>query len=295
MATGLLTIGVGPATRLLTYMVGLNKTYEATIRLGATTVTDDHEGEIVKISPNETLAKITDEDIYAEIKKLSGDILQIPSSVSAVRIQGKKAYELVREGQKVELKPRAVTVFNFNVDKISRVHSDENNSLVTTGDYPETLDSLAVPDSLVIPDSRDINFIDINVSVTCSSGTYIRALARDLGEALKVGGHLTRLRRTSVGPFELKKLNYVSTFAEETAGETTLEPNITPPQEVAKELFDTVTLTESQSVELLQGKRFEVEARDTDLVAALSPTGALLGLVKVKNGVIRAITNFPQN
>jgi tRNA pseudouridine55 synthase len=163
MATGVLVCGVERGTKLLGHLALDTKAYLATIRLGATTTTDDAEGETVTTT---NPAAVTDEAIDAGIAALTGPILQVPSSVSAIKIDGRRAYARVRAGEQVVLPPRPVTVSTFTV-------------LARRG-------------------------ADLDVAVECSSGTYVRALARDLGAALGVGGHLTALRRTRVGPFRLE-------------------------------------------------------------------------------------------
>lgn len=162
MATGLLVLAAGRATRLLTYVTGHDKSYDATIRLGQATVTDDAEGEIVSAAD---ASQVEPGAIQAAIAELTGTIMQRPSAVSAIKVDGQRSYARVRAGHEVELAPRPVTVSRFEVREV-RIASD---------------------------------IVDVDVTVDVSSGTYIRALARDLGEALGVGGHLTALRRTSVG------------------------------------------------------------------------------------------------
>jgi tRNA pseudouridine55 synthase len=169
-ATGVLVCGVGRATRLLGHLLLAEKEYEATIRLGVTTSTDDAEGEVLSRRP---AAGVTDSDIAAQLPALTGPIDQVPSSVSAIKVGGVRAYTRVRAGEEVHLAPRRVTVHRFDV-------------LARRGDESDLLDLL-------------------DVVVTCSSGTYIRALARDLGEALGCGAHLTALRRTRVGSFSLEQ------------------------------------------------------------------------------------------
>ncbi|NJC81742.1 tRNA pseudouridine(55) synthase TruB [Planosporangium mesophilum] len=178
MATGVLVVGVERATRLLTYVIGSTKRYSATIRLGESTVTDDAEGEV---TARASADGITEERVRAELATLTGDIQQVPSAVSAIKIDGKRAYKRVREGEEVALAPRPVTV--------SR---------------------------LVLGDLRpaDGDRLDLDVDVECSSGTYIRAIARDLGAALGVGGHLTALRRTAVGAFTLAEAETLESLAE---------------------------------------------------------------------------------
>ncbi|WBC00201.1 MULTISPECIES: tRNA pseudouridine(55) synthase TruB [unclassified Solwaraspora] len=165
MATGVLVVAVNRATRLLTYVIGVGKTYTATIRLGVSTVTDDAEGEVTARLP---VDGVTEERIRAGLTALTGEIDQVPSAVSAIKINGQRAYRRVRSGEQVELAARRVTI--SRLDPIA-VHPPTDGS------------------------------VDVDVEVACSSGTYIRAIARDLGTALGVGGHLTALRRTAVGGF----------------------------------------------------------------------------------------------
>lgn len=168
MATGLLVLGVGQGTRLLTHLVGLDKTYLATIRLGLSTTTDDAEGE--KTGAISDASGLTRPAVEAALRPLRGDIMQVPSTVSAIKIDGKRAYARARAGEAVELEARPVTIRRFEI--IGMRAQDP--------------------------------FLDLDVIVTCSSGTYVRALARDLGRALGVGGHLTALRRTEIGPFAVE-------------------------------------------------------------------------------------------
>ncbi|HEX5595173.1 MAG TPA: tRNA pseudouridine(55) synthase TruB, partial [Micromonosporaceae bacterium] len=177
MATGVLVIGVGRATRLLTYVIGAEKSYTATVRLGQSTITDDAEGEVVATAPTDAIG---DDDIRIGLAALTGEIDQVPSAVSAIKIDGQRAYKRVREGEQVTLAARRVTISRLEVLAIRRVDA----------------------------------VIDIDIDVTCSSGTYIRAIARDLGAALKVGGHLTALRRTAVGAFGLAEAATLPELAE---------------------------------------------------------------------------------
>jgi tRNA pseudouridine55 synthase len=163
MATGVLVLAVGRVTRLLTYVTGCDKTYTATIRLGQSTITDDAEGDV---TAEHATAAVADTAIHAALATMTGAIAQVPSAVSAVKINGVRSYKRVRDGEAVSLPPRQVTIARLDVDQIRR------------GEH-----------------------LDIDVTVDCSAGTYIRAIARDLGAALGVGGHLTALRRTRVGGF----------------------------------------------------------------------------------------------
>src|SRR5580698_8886888 len=166
MATGVLVVGVDKATRLLGYLTLTEKEYAATIRLGQSTNTDDAEGEIIAAA---SAADVSAETLAAEVDRLTGEIMQVPPAVSAVKVGGQRAYKLTRAGAAPELAPRPVTVYEFTVTAIR----------------------------------LDGDLLDVDATVRCSSGTYIRALARDLGAALGTGGHLTRLRRTAVGPYTL--------------------------------------------------------------------------------------------
>ncbi|BDU07607.1 tRNA pseudouridine(55) synthase TruB [Nocardia cyriacigeorgica] len=178
MATGVLVLGVERATKLLGLLTLTTKAYTATIRLGQATTTDDAEGEILS---TQSAAAVTEADIAAGIAALTGEIQQIPATVSAIKVDGERAYARHRAGEEVRLAARPVTVHRF--DLLDRR---------TAGD-----------------------FIDLDVVVECSSGTYIRALARDLGEGLGVGGHLTALRRTRVGPFTLDHARTLDQLADE--------------------------------------------------------------------------------
>lgn len=189
MATGVLVVGVGKATRLLTFITGHSKTYEATIRFGLTTSTDDAEGALVQALGCTSLSL---DELEKAMEGLRGEIDQVPSSVSAKKIDGKRAYELVREGVEVELKANRVTVSRF--ERCSDLRR-------------ATLDTLSGP----------LEVLDVDVVVDCSSGTYIRALARDLGSALGVGAHLTRLRRTRVGAFTLEDCRTLDSLEDEVA------------------------------------------------------------------------------
>jgi len=171
-ATGVLVLGVGQGTRLLQYITDGKKSYEGTIRLGSATTTDDLTGEV--ISENFAgLNLISDEKIINFLAKQAGEIYQRPSDYSAIKVNGKRAYELARAGQEVQLKERKVTIYSLAVEKITRASEASSSS------------------------------IDVEITVQCSAGTYIRSIARDLGNALGVGGHLTSLRRVRVDPFSL--------------------------------------------------------------------------------------------
>ena len=252
MATGLLVLGVNSSTRLLTYLVGLDKEYRATIRLGAATSTDDREGAVIETAAAGAVDALTDEAIDDGIRRLTGRFDQVPSSVSAIKVDGKRAYALVREGNEVELAPRSVTITAF-----------------------ERLAARSADGSL-----------DLDVRVECSSGTYIRALARDLGRFLGVGGHLTALRRTRIGPFDVTDAVMLD--------ELDRDRDLRTPASVASMLFPTVDLDQQQVVDLAHGKRITVSSQqDGTPVAALAPDGRLVGLLETVNGQARPIVNFP--
>ncbi|MFZ4895919.1 tRNA pseudouridine(55) synthase TruB [Plantibacter sp. Mn2098] len=260
MATGLLVLGTRSATRLLTFVVGLDKEYTATIRLGQETSTDDAEGDVTTTADPAVVDAIADADILAGIVPLTGDIEQVPSTVSAIKVGGKRAYALAREGVEVTLKSRAVTVSEFEVLDIRRTRADDGAGV-----------------------------IDVDVRVVCSSGTYIRALARDLGRSLGAGGHLTVLRRTRIGPFRIED---ASTLEE-------LDPaaSLHTPTDVATALFGALDLTEQETIDLGHGKRLARALPDghTGPIAAVSPDGRLIGLVEAKGTSLKSIVNFPSD
>ncbi|OAH51001.1 tRNA pseudouridine(55) synthase TruB [Microbacterium oleivorans] len=249
MATGLLVLGVGHATRLLTYVVGLDKTYEATIRLGVTTDSDDADGvETARADAG----GVADDAIHRGIRTLTGPISQVPSTVSAIKVGGRRAYDLARAGEQVELKARDVLISRFEVRGIRR-----------GGDV-----------------------VDVDVVVDCSSGTYIRALARDLGADLGVGGHLTALRRTRIGPFDVA----------DAVTELTEDIPLQDAAGVAASLLGTFAVTADEARDLRHGKRL-VGAADrlpTDTPAAIAPDGALVGIVGRRGDDVKSLMNMPE-
>ena len=230
MATGLLIIGVDAGTKLLTFIVGQDKTYEATIRLGAATVTDDAEGELTEYG---SLAGCSESRIREEIAKLTGEIEQVPSSVSAIKVDGKRAYALVRGGDEVKLKARPVTVTEFELLGSSRA---------------------------VTVDGHD--FIDLDVRISCSSGTYVRALARDLGIALESFGHLTSLRRTRIGSYSVEKAQQLDGLTRESLQITGMRASVTG--------FEIRELSEQHEIDLRHGKRIAAgTVADTSVIAGV--------------------------
>jgi tRNA pseudouridine55 synthase len=250
MATGLLVLGVEGATRLLTFIVGLDKTYEATIRLGVSTDSDDADGHTTAVTDASSLAV---EDIRAAIGPLSGAISQVPSRVSAIKVDGKRAYDLARQGVEVELAARSVTVRRFEV----------------------------------LAERREGQAIDLDVVVDCSSGTYIRALARDLGAALGVGGHLTALRRTRIGPFDVAG----AASLDELAG-----ARLASPADVAAAVLGRIDVTEDEARDLRHGKRLPGGATRLEgaHAAAIAPDGSLVGIVERRGSDLKSAMNMPE-
>ncbi|MEY2847490.1 MAG: tRNA pseudouridine(55) synthase TruB [Actinomycetota bacterium] len=251
MATGLLLLGLNSSTRLLTYLVGLDKEYLATIRLGASTTTDDREGEITGHADPVLVASIEPADVDRVVEKLTGEIEQVPSTVSAIKVDGQRAYARARAGQTVELASRRVMVSQF----------------------------------AVLERRDEAGFLDLDVRVRCSSGTYIRALARDLGWMLRVGGHLTALRRTRIGPFPVEDAADLETLDVPHARRA--------PAEIATTLFDSMTLDAAQVTDLTHGKRLDVDCADGGPIAALAPGGRLVGLLEISAGRAKPLVNFP--
>jgi tRNA pseudouridine55 synthase len=247
MATGLLLVGVGSATRLLHYLVGADKAYSARIALGFATTTDDAEGEPLGEPATATaLAEITPDRLERELAKLRGEISQLPTRVSAIKVNGRRAHELVRSGEDFELKPRVVTIARF--ERTSDFHATDRG-------------------------------IEFDVEIECSSGTYVRALARDLGLALGVGGHLTRLRRTRVGAF------LVSDATDAQA------PILISPTEVAGSLFDTLKVDADTELALVQGRVPDSAGPDGSF-ACVNAAGDLIAIVKRSEHRLRSEVVF---
>jgi tRNA pseudouridine55 synthase len=249
MATGVLVLGVDRATRLLTYLTLSDKSYAATIRLGQSTVTDDAQGDLVASA---SASHITDAQVRAAIEPLTGDIMQVPSAVSAIKVDGQRAYKLARAGESVALAARAVTVSRFDVLGFTRA-SD--------------------------------GLLDVAVEVDCSSGTYVRALARDLGVALGVGGHLTRLRRTRVGPFTVDHARTLDELAQ-------LDDPVTVPLNDAVRASLPVRDLDADEVRELSFGR-AIEASGTDATqAAIAPDGTVVALVRDAGGRAKPVLVF---
>lgn len=240
MATGVLVLGVGIATKLLQYIVAGKKSYEATIRLGISTTTDDREGEVISQSNTTSLS---DQEIKGALAKFVGSIQQVPSSVSAIKVDGRRAYDLVRSGATVELSARPVEIFNLRVIEIHR------------GEH-----------------------LDIDIEVTCSAGTYIRAIARDLGGSLGVGGHLVALRRTLVAPFSIESAAGIE------------EAELLPVAKVVGEVLPIRELTEVEVAELRFGRKIANSGK-TGTVAAIRAS-ELVALIEEDGTGARPMTVF---
>jgi tRNA pseudouridine55 synthase len=248
MATGVLVVGVGKATRLLHHLVLTDKAYSATIRLGRSTTTDDADGEVVATAPT---APVTDDAVRAAITGFVGEIRQVPSTVSAIKVDGKRAYDLARRGEPVALASRPVTVTRIEALAFERVE----------------------------------DVLDVDVVVECSSGTYVRALARDLGAVLGVGGHLTALRRTRVGPFPIDTARTLDDLAE-------LDDPVTLPLADAVRAAMPVRLVDDAEAAMLSyGKTLEPHGITTTH-AAVRPDGTVVAVLQESDGAARPVLVF---
>jgi tRNA pseudouridine55 synthase len=246
MATGILVLGFNNGTRLLQYITNGDKSYQATVVLGAATVTDDVEGEVISRGD---VSAITDSQIEAELVKLCGTIMQRPSSVSAVKVDGERAYDRVRAGETVELAARKVTISQLDITAIRRLE----------------------------------NAIEVDIDVTCSAGTFIRAIARDCGDALAVGGHLNALRRTRVAGFSLDKAISLTLLK---AGEFATLPLV----DVARTTFSARELALEEVNELSFGRSLSANP-DEAIYAAISGE-ELIALLCNKDGLAKPIAVF---
>jgi tRNA pseudouridine55 synthase len=247
MATGVLVVGVDRATRLLGHLTLSDKEYTATIRLGQTTDSDDAEGAVLAHVPAHD---VRDAAIKQAVHALTGDIEQVPPGVSAIKVGGQRSYRLARAGQPPVLAARPVTVGMFAVDAVRR--------------------------------SGDI--VDVDVRVSCSSGTYIRALARDLGAALGVGGHLTALRRVRVGPYQVGQAHTLERLAER------LE--LIPLADAAAAAFPRRELSADEARLVGYGGRLTATGAGAGPVAAFGPGGELVALLTEEEGHARSLAVF---
>jgi tRNA pseudouridine55 synthase len=256
MATGLLLIGINSATKLLTFLVGEDKTYYATIRLGASTITDDKESEFVSVAEPARVTEISATEIETAISKLRGQIQQVPSSVSAIKVDGKRAYAKVRSGDEVSLAARTVTISRFEVLSEPKFVEDQGTT-----------------------------FIDVDVVVDCSSGTYIRALARDLGVALGIGGHLTALRRTRIGAYSVAQAQSLEGLAPEIL-------KVLDISEAAKQQFHVRELNEQDVTDLRHGKRLKTNQEGPQPFAGIDSAGNLVAMLTVSGKDVKSLLVF---
>jgi tRNA pseudouridine55 synthase len=247
-------LGVGSATRLLGYVGGHDKTYEATIRLGQVTVTDDREGEVLATT---SAAHVDDAAVRTALAAQTGALQQVPSSVSAVKVEGRRSYDRVRAGEAVELAPRSVTVHALEVHRVTRPTPD---------------------------------LVDVDVTVTCTAGTYIRAIARDAGAALGVGGHLTALRRTVSGPFDIARAAPVEDAAAALAAGGGV--GVLGLTEAATTVFPARPVTEEEARALTYGQRIPATGAP-GLHAAVDPEGRLFALVEDAGATAKVAVGFP--
>jgi len=245
MATGVLVVGVERATRLLGHLMLTDKAYDATIRLGVSTTTDDAEGEVVWVA---SAAHLAEDEIRAVLGEFTGELLQVPTAVSAIKVDGKRAYQRVREGEHVELAARPVTVHELVV-----------------GDVRPAADT-----------------VDVDVSLRCSSGTYVRAIARDAGARLGVGGHLTALRRTAVGPYRLDVARTLDELAEHF--------EMLPIAAAARAAFPSVDLDETAARDVRVGRPLDLDL--SGLTAVFDSDGEFLALYEPRGRQARPVAVF---
>lgn len=268
MATGVLVLGVGRGTKLLTFLVGADKAYTATIRLGQATITDDAEGEVTATS---AVAGIDRAAIEAAITRLTGDIQQVPSSVSAIKVKGERSYARVRAGEEVDLPVRPVSVSRFDLLDVRS----------GTVEGPEGSDG-------------PVDVLDLDVEVEVSSGTYVRALARDLGADLGSHGHLTALRRTRVGGLTLEHahtLDALSALHDE--GTEPAQMPMTPLADAARAALTHRELTDEEARALGYGQRIpSAQPGRTEPVGAFAPDGSLVAVLDESRATARTHVVF---
>ena len=281
MATGLLVLGIGRATRFLTYLVGADKTYESTIRLGMETTTEDAEGQVIA-ARGCRIDDLIEGRLQEALASLTGRIQQVPSAVSAIKVNGVRAYKRVRDGQNVELEARPVTIHEL------RLTGEPRQAGV---DLPSAAagDALAGAEDGV---GGEVQVVDLDVVVSCSSGTYVRALARDLGRTLGCGAHLIALRRTGVGPFDVGQAHTLTVLSEqvETDAATPDPRGVTtvPLEEVARRCFERLDLTEAEARGLRFGQPLDIAA----LERAQSPVGNAVPVASKEAPGQRVVAGF---
>ena len=248
MATGVLVVGVERATRLLGHLMLTEKAYDATIRLGAATTTDDAEGEPMPAPGVASTSDLTETEVREALAGFVGELEQVPSAVSAIKVDGRRAYQRVRDGEDVALEPRRVVVEELRVHAVRRVEE----------------------------------WIDVDVSLRCSSGTYVRAIARDAGALLGVGGHLTALRRTAVGPFKVDQARTLDELSDEFA--------VLPIAAAAREAFPAYELDDALASDVRVGRALPVEL--AGLTAMFAPGGDFLALYEPRGSGARPVAVF---
>lgn len=256
MATGLLLIGINSATKLLTFLVGEDKTYFATIRLGASTITDDKESDVLVRGDQQKIKDLNLPAIESAISQFRGQIMQVPSSVSAIKVDGERAYAKVRSGDEVKLAERPIEITTFEITN-----------------------------SIGIVQEGDNTYFDIEVQVDCSSGTYIRALARDLGESLGVGGHLTALRRSRIGKYTIDQAQQLDGLSSETL--SVLDISL-----AARQQFETRSLSEQDVIDLRHGKRLKASGKGAKPFAGVDESGKLIAMLTVSGKDIKSLVVF---
>lgn len=265
MATGVLVLGIGRGTKLLTFLVGADKAYSATIRLGQATITDDAEGEVTATGD---VTGIDRRSLDAAIARLTGDIEQVPSAVSAIKVKGERSYARVRAGEDVDLPARPVTVSRFALLDVRTAQAEG--------------------------DDGPVEVLDVDVEVEVSSGTYVRALARDLGADLGTHGHLTALRRTRVGGLTLDRAHTLDELSalRESGGEATTLP-MTPLADAARAALTTREISAAEARSLSFGQRIpSAEQGRSEPVAALDPEGELIAVLDESRATARAHVVF---
>jgi tRNA pseudouridine55 synthase len=243
MATGVLVLGIERATKLLGHLALRDKAYDATIRLGVSTITDDAEGDAIEIR---SAAGVTEHNVRAGVDVLTGDLLQVPSSVSAIKVDGKRSYARVRAGETIDLPSRPVQVSAFEVLQLR----------------------------------RDGDVLDVDVHVECTTGTYVRALARDLGAWLGVGGHLTALRRTRVGSFALTQAHTLDELEQDLV--------VIPLAEAVSRSFPRRDVDAERAREVGHGGRL-VLAGESGPTGVFGPDGDVLALMAPRDGALRPL------
>lgn len=307
MATGVLVVGFGNATRLLNVIVDHDKTYEATIRLGQGTTTDDAEGAIISTHPVPAMSRAELQTIIDA--RFTGTIDQVPNTYSAIKVNGQRAYDLAREGQDVQLKARPVTIHEFTVLDVRPVRISDATGVRSVDSPQERMPEDADPHGGAIP------ALDVDVRVTCSAGTYIRALARDLGVSLGVGGHLTRLRRIRVGRYRIDDPRTVTAHSERRTftnrdGETVtrnravldasgddLAVRALSMVEAASAAMPVAAISETQAADLRFGRRIRITEetpRGGRLAAVMPERHDLVAIVEpCARGMVKPVTVFP--